>query len=66
MEAILIDKGYVNTIVPTILIENVDKAIKEASERSSTKKSLIDKSLIEKLLSAAAIIKLCLEDGPLI
>ena len=66
MEAILTDKGYANIIVPTILIEDTDKAIEEASEKSLTEKSLIDKSLIEKSLSAAAIIKLCLEDGPLI
>jgi len=32
MEAILTDKGYINIIVPTILIEDADKAIKEASE----------------------------------
>ena len=66
MEAILTDKGYANTIVSTILIEDADKAIEEASERSSTEKSLIDKSPTENSLSAAAIIKLCLEDGPLI
>ena len=71
IETILIDKDYINIIVPTILIEDADKAIKEASEKSLIEKSLIEKSLIdkrliEKSLSAAAIIKLCLEEGPLI
>ena len=56
MEAYLTDKGYAAAMIPSVYPEGTDAATITAYELEKTEKSF----------KAAAIIRLCLEDGPLV
>ena len=56
MEAYLTDKGYAAAMIPSVYPEGTDIATIAAHELENN----------EKALKAAAIIRLCLEDGPLV
>ena len=56
MEAYLTDKGYVIAMIPSVFPKGTDEAVI----------NVFEKEKLEKSLKAAAIIRLCLDDGPLI
>ena len=56
MEAYLTDKGYAMAMIPSTFPEGTDQATIQAYEQEKNEKSI----------KAAAIIRLCLEDGPLV